>query len=354
MVKISFLGDISFNNEYNDLFQSKINPFKDVQPILEDSDFVIGNLECLAEGDLGENLLKKPRLKTSLETLNYLKFLNIKLVSLANNHVYDNLHDGFIKTTSFLDKNNIKYIGAGLSPEEARKPYIIEQDSIKICILAYVHQDTNPNIPDDSRIFVNWFDKNLIINDLDANKENDFVVLLLHWGGKMEGANFPDYKLIRLGQEFIEAGANLIIGQHSHTFQPYQTIYSNYIFYSLGNFCFSDIISDGKIKRIDKKSYKESIILTTCFTKKKYKIKIIPIKSKNMVILPNELFIVKILFRQLIFKLIKIKLFWQIYYYYNKYIDFLIYQLFRKDDNRSLLTRIRTLNRKKIKSFLEK
>lgn len=352
MVKISFLGDISLNNKYNDLYRSKINPFKNVQSILEDSDFVIGNLECLAEGDEGENLLKKPRLKTSLETLNYLKFLNIKVVSLANNHVSDNLFDGFRKTTNFLDKNNIRYIGAGISPEEARKPCIIEQDAIKISVLSYVHHDTNPSIPGDSRIFVNWFDKNLIIDDIEANKENHFVILLLHWGGKMEGANFPDYKLFKLGQELIKAGADLIIGHHSHTFQPYQMIYSKYIFYSLGNFCFSDIISDGKIKRIDKKSHKESIILSTCFTRKKYKIKIVPIKSKNMIIHPNKLFFIKILFRQLIFKVLKIEMFWQIYYYYHKYIGFLIYQLFRKDENRSFLSRIRTLNWDKIESFL--
>ena len=44
---------------------------------------------------------------------------------------YDNLTDGFIRTTNFLEKNNIKYIGAGLSFEEAKKPYIIEFENIK-------------------------------------------------------------------------------------------------------------------------------------------------------------------------------------------------------------------------------
>ena len=354
MIKISFLGDISLNNKYNDLYRNKINPFKNVQSILKDSDFVIGNLECLAEGSEGENLLKKPRLKTSLETLNYLNTLNIKLVSLANNHVYDNLYDGFINTINFLHKNNIKYVGAGLSPDEARKPCIIDQNGIKISILSYVHPDTNPSIPIDSKVFVNWLDKDLVIDDINANKESDFVVLLLHWGGKMEGAKYPDFKLFKLGQELLNAGADLIIGHHSHTFQPYQMINSKYIFYSLGNFCFSNIISDGKVKKIDRKSHKESIILSTIFNQTDYKIKILPIRSSKLKIHPAKVIFFKIIYGQLVVKLMRVKLFWQIYYYYHKHVDFFIYQLFRKDDKRSFYIRVRTLNWNKIKLIFKR
>ena len=64
MLKISFIGDISFNNEYNNMYQSGAQPFEDIEPVLSDSDIVVGNLEYLAKGDDGENTLKNPRLQT--------------------------------------------------------------------------------------------------------------------------------------------------------------------------------------------------------------------------------------------------------------------------------------------------
>ena len=102
-MRIAFLGDISFNDAYNDLYERGVDPFLKISPTLADCDMVVGNLECLSEGDQGENLLKKPRLKAKTATLNYLKSLNISAVTLAHNHVYDNLEDGFTRTISFLD-----------------------------------------------------------------------------------------------------------------------------------------------------------------------------------------------------------------------------------------------------------
>lgn len=47
--------------------------------------------------------------------------LNINIVSLANNHIFDLGLDGFKNTISLLDKYNILYCGAGLNIVEASK-----------------------------------------------------------------------------------------------------------------------------------------------------------------------------------------------------------------------------------------
>ena len=59
MVKVSFLGDISLNNCYNKFYENDINPFRGIEQLLKQSDFNIGNLECLAKGDKGENKLNQ-------------------------------------------------------------------------------------------------------------------------------------------------------------------------------------------------------------------------------------------------------------------------------------------------------
>jgi len=46
--------------------------------------------------------------------------------------------------------------------------------------------------------------------------------MFLHWGGNMEGAKFPDWNQPKEAKDFIDAGADLIVGNHSHTIQPYE------------------------------------------------------------------------------------------------------------------------------------
>jgi len=269
-MKINFLGDISLNDDYIRLYKEGKNPFAEIEPVLAEADFVVGNLECLAKGDQGENELKKPRLATTLETLNYLKNIRLKVASLAHNHVYDHLEDGFSNTTNFLKANAIQYLGAGFTPEEAAKPVILKHGDISVGLLNYVTADTNPNLPENAGIFLNDFDINKCKNDImELKSQVEHVVLLLHWGGRVEGGLYPDWDQPRIARTLIDAGADLIIGHHSHTVQPFEVYKGKYIFYSLGNFCFSDYWFDGEFYRLDS-GRKQTIILNVSFANNKY------------------------------------------------------------------------------------
>jgi len=354
MVTISFLGDISLNDKYNELYLNGDKPFDNIKQILFNSDLVVGNLECLAKGDNGENLLKKPRLKTNLDTLNYLKDLNLGLVSLAHNHVFDNLIDGYEKTIDFLDKNNILHLGSGLSETIAKKPIIIEINNIKFCFLNYVTHDTNPSLPDDAGIFLNWFNENNICNEIRQYKNQvDYIILLLHWGGIVEGGYYPGFNQPSVARKFINAGADLIVGTHSHTLQPYEIYNGKYIFYSLGNFCFADVYSDNKINEINQKKGTESIILNVLFEKDSYAIDFIPIKNKNLHIKIDEKIIKKYKRKLFYFKFTKnIKIFWQLYYFKFKKIDPIFFYFWGNDHD--FFKQLKLLNFSKLKRFIKK
>ena len=62
-ISITFLGDISLNAKYNELYEKGEKPFDEIGNVLADSDLVVGNLECFAESEQGENLLKNHGLK---------------------------------------------------------------------------------------------------------------------------------------------------------------------------------------------------------------------------------------------------------------------------------------------------
>lgn len=353
MTKISFIGDISLNDKYNERYRSKENPFKQVSSILHDADYVVGNLECIAESNDGkENTLKKPRLKTGTETLNYLKEINLSLATLAHNHIYDNLLGGFLNTVSFLKNNKIDYSGSGLSKTESSKAIIKNIDNTSICFLNYVTSDTNPNLPDESEIRLNIFDENTVIDDIKKNRQNDFVILILHWGGNFEGGNYPSIHQRQLAKRLIDAGADLIVGHHSHTLQPFEKYKGKYIFYSLGNFCFADILSDGRIKPIDRKRFKRSIILSLNLEGGSVKVQKTFIKNVNLNIVPDKSGKYEYRIKQMMFTLMKrTYIFWYMYYFFYKFIDPVVYQIYRKDTEKSFFFRLKNLNFSKIKAL---
>ena len=143
MTSILFLGDICLNNKYIYLSENNIDPFLEIKDVLSQSDYLVGNLECTVKGDQGENLLKFPRVSTTLTALNYLKKIGVNLVSLANNHSYDNLKDGFVKTTAFLNNNEIDYVGAHTDNALSQTPIIKNIDNKKKRII--IDNLTNSN-----------------------------------------------------------------------------------------------------------------------------------------------------------------------------------------------------------------
>lgn len=348
-INISFLGDISLNDNYITLYKNGVDPFSGIRLILHQSDYVIGNLESMAKGDEGENKLKRPRLTTTVETLNYLKNINLSIACLAQNHVYDQMKDGFVKTVDFLGKNNINYLGAGFSDEEAVQEKIIDKNGIKIGILNYVTSDTNPSLPKGASVCLNLFDKGKAIEDIQRIKPHvNHVVLQLHWGGKVEGGLFPDFYQRKLAKSLVENGADLIIGHHSHTLQPFEIYKNKYIFYSLGNFCFSDISGSEGIIQFGLTRYKKSIILEVSFKPDTYDVSFKPIINNDGYIemesqkYPN-------LFMKIIFSLIyKNKIVWNLYYFFFKYTFPLLTFITAKD------TSIRNLSLKKIVRYIKK
>jgi len=343
-MKIAFVGDISFNDDYIKLYNQKINPFSPIEPILNKFDFVVGNLECLVEGKDGENELKKPRLKTNLDTLNYLNNINVKLVSLANNHIYDNLTDGYLKTTEFLKNNNINYLGAGLSEKEARTPYLIEDKKKRICIFSYVSEDTNPKLPLECDLKLNWFNLEKVKQEIEEYKKLDyFIVLYNHWGGNYENGYYPEKELVKICHELVDIGADLIIGHHSHTLQPYEVYKDKYIFYSLGNFCFSDIYFESRVKKIlNLPRFTESVIISIDLNKNGYSCELTPIKNKKLFIVKSHRVLKKYKNRQVIFKIVKRnRLAWRIYNFGLKRI-FPYYRLLRNYKEISFIRNFRS------------
>lgn len=283
-IKLSFVGDISLNDGYKDLVQNNKKPFSEIINEFNNSDLVIGNLEAFCESSKGENLTKSPRLKASPESLTLLKDLNINIVSLANNHVYDNLYDGFADTIKILDLSNISHLGAYPINHIYQNNLIKNIKNKKICFLNYVHETTYPKLPLEAKINLNIYEKNGILDDIDnVRRKVDYVVLLLHWG--IDNSHYPSPGQRKDAKSFINAGADLIVGHHTHTIQGYEKLDKKYVFYSLGNFCFAPFCANGEIYNIDYIRHSNSYILHITIDENNDSIaNIIPIQNDNLII----------------------------------------------------------------------
>lgn len=332
-IAVTFIGDISFNDDYIKYYRDGLNPFASVQASLQSKDYVIGNLECMAKGANGENLLRRPRIATTSETLNYLSGLNVKLVSLAHNHVFDHLEDGFKNTTEVLNKTGIRYLGASLDSAVFDKPICLIENGISIGLLNYVTLDTNPNMPADAGVYLNVLDMTKACNDIvELKQKTDHVVVLLHWGGRVEGGLFPDYDQPEMARRLIDAGADLIIGSHSHTVQPYEMYKGKYIFYSLGNFCFSDYLFENTFNPLPPRQY-ISTLVTVNFEKTNYKVdleffenrKTEFVKINYGSVLNRRNWLFKVFFKQIVF--------WKMYFFYKRRILPFVNFMSRRDIN---------------------
>jgi len=120
-MKIAFLGDIALIGKYDITKNQKAkNRLRILANKLKGYDYVVGNLESPLTEVNRTLVCKSMHLKSSIENIELLKYLNIDAVSLANNHLYDYGRSGLEETILVLDKNNIDwlYIEVIFEPDE--------------------------------------------------------------------------------------------------------------------------------------------------------------------------------------------------------------------------------------------
>ena len=85
----------------------------------------------------------------------------------------------------------------------------------------------------------------------------------------------------------IQAGADAIVGCHTHSFQTHDQFEGKPVFYSLGNFCFADIhCNDGGFFAV-RESGKKGGVLSLMFTEKNVQSEIEPFYNDALFLKPK-------------------------------------------------------------------
>ncbi len=175
------------------------------------------------------------------ERVSLLLEMGVDLALLANNHVYDYGKDSILDTFTTLEDAGISYFGAGRNLEEAMEPYYVEIDGITIAFVAASRAEKNKMTPQATETgpgILRCYDTELFLEAIkEADANADIVLACVHWG--TEYSTVLEEAQLTTGKLYLDAGADAIIGSHSHCLQGMEFYDGKPIIYSLGNFWFN-------------------------------------------------------------------------------------------------------------------
>ena len=236
-MKILLLGDVCPTQKTNENFKKGDleTLFSDTKTLFEGKDIAFINLECALTDS--ENRIKKfgPNLKGCKETAQALKKLGVTVCGLSNNHIFDFGKEGAIDTLRALDEAGLDYTGFGNDYEDSRRDYVVEKDGETVCFIAVCEHEYSYAL--DDRMGSRPFDPFDSIIDIRRAKDKYDKVIVIYHGGK-EHCRYPSPRLYKAAHAMAEAGADVVVGQHSHCISCYEQYNGCHIFYGQGNFNF--------------------------------------------------------------------------------------------------------------------
>ncbi len=240
-MKLLFVGDFSVQCRSKKVFedhQKAYQALKEVKDVCDCHDFSIVNFESPITNSDFKILKDGPSLKNPSNSVDVLKAIGFNVMMLANNHIKDYGNKGIHDTINICLQKNIKYVGAGINIDEARKPLVLEHGGTKVGLINVCESEysiasleepgTNPI--DEVNLFYD-------INEL-KNKVGHIIVCI--HGGR-EHYQLPTPRMKKLYRYIIDLGADMVVNHHQHCYSGYEIYKGKPIFYGLGNFYFDNI-----------------------------------------------------------------------------------------------------------------
>lgn len=197
------------------------------------------------------------------DNVQLLKDIGADLVSLANNHAYDYGEEALLDTFDTLDNAGIPYVGAGRNLEEASSTYYYELEGFKVAYVSStrveLYELTKGATETDPGVFrtVDEDQVNFLFEKVKEAKENaDFVIVYIHWGDEFVTA--IDAFQTKTGDALVEAGADVVMGDHPHCLQGIKYHNGKPILYSLGNYWFRACSGDTMLAELHIKGTRDN------------------------------------------------------------------------------------------------
>lgn len=246
-IVLGFAGDVNLDEAYYPVAKYDAEG-KDItgcfsQDILEEmnnADIMMINNEFAYSTRGTKEEDKSYTFRANPDRVEILTKMGVDIVSLANNHALDYGPDALEDTFDTLEGAGIEYIGAGNNLDRAKAPvyYKIGDKTIAYVAASRVVFDMSWYAAEDKLGMIGTYDPTLILGSIrEAAANSDFVVIFVHWG--VERNSYPEDYQRNMAKQYIDAGADAVIGCHPHVMQGMEFYKGKPIVYSLGNYWFN-------------------------------------------------------------------------------------------------------------------
>lgn len=253
---LCFAGDISLDENAVTTAQldaSENGIYDCISPeliqIMQDADLMCLNNEFTFSVNGSPMPSKAYTFRANPERVAVLKEMGVDVVTLANNHVYDYGKQALLDTFSTLENAGIEYFGAGDNLDEAMDAVYYEIDGKTIAFVGASRAEKyklTPQATETEPGILRCYDTELFLEAIrEADKNADFVIAVVHWGTEYS-YTLEDVQL-STGKTYLDAGADAIIGGHSHCLQGMEFYDGKPIIYSLGNYWFNSKTLDSML-----------------------------------------------------------------------------------------------------------
>ena len=163
------------------------------------------------------------------------------VLSVATNHIKNcgpaNCGDrAFFDTLDNLREAGLLPVGAGANLKQALRPLVLTLNGVRFGIVSLGQLEPLAFATEKSPGIGVLTEENLKAAIAAARGSADVVIAMPHWGP--EDVATPNWSQRQLARVAVEAGGDLVVGNHTHVVQAVQQIDGVPVFYSLGNFVF--------------------------------------------------------------------------------------------------------------------
>lgn len=245
-VTLAFAGDVLFDYGFPERYDAGgidavISP--ELRAVLTDADIAMVNHEfCFSTGGVKQD--KQYTFRVDPKYVGAFHELGVDIVTLANNHALDYGREALSDTFTTLDDAGIMYAGAGETKERAKELQTIQSGGRTFGFLAAsrVIPEGSWNVDNaQPGLFCTYDDTQLCAAITEAKQECDYVTVYVHWG--IERDSMPQDYQVTMARHYIDAGADLVIGSHTHCLQGIEFYNGKPILYGMGNFIFNTTIN---------------------------------------------------------------------------------------------------------------
>ena len=217
-------------------------PYSAVRHLIQEADLAIGTLNAsISDYPPTTGCVPTFVLVGDARNATALAQAGFDVMSVATNHIKNcglaNCGDrAFLDTLQNLRQAGVLPVGAGNNLAEALLPVVITIQGVRFGIVSLGQIEPMTFAGEETPGIAELNEEHLRASIEAARQVSDVVIAMPHWGP--EYSPNPNYYQLHFAQVAVEAGADLVVGNHTHVVQSVQELAGVQVFDGLGNFVF--------------------------------------------------------------------------------------------------------------------